>query len=87
MERVFDYEDILNEKKVKLIALKLRKCASMLWVNIVAKRPRKGKAKIRSWDQIRDKLAKFLPSYYFKTTISNFTISIKVRVGRVYAGV
>ena len=34
---------------------------------MVAKRARKGKAKIRSWDQMRDKLkGKFLPSHYIQ---------------------
>ena len=67
VEGVFDYKDISNEKKVKLMALKLCKYVSIQWVNIVAKRARKGKAKIRSWDQIRDKLkAKFLSSHYLQ---------------------
>jgi len=64
VERAFDYKDISDEKKVKLVALKLRKYASIWWANIVAKRARKGKAKIRSCDQMRDKLkAMFLPSH------------------------
>ena len=62
VERVFDYKDIPDEKKVKLVALKLRKYASIWWANLVAKRARKGKGKIRTWAQMRDKLkAKFLP--------------------------
>jgi len=49
------------------MALKLRKYASIWWANLVAKRARKGKAKIHSWDQIRDKLKdKFLPSHYLR---------------------
>jgi len=65
VERVFDYKDIPEEKKVKLVALKLRKYASIWWANVVAKRARKGKAKIRSWEKMRDKLKdKFLPSHY-----------------------
>ena len=67
VERVFDYKDVPDEKKVKLVALKLRKYASIWWANLVAKRARKGKAKIRSWDQMRDKLKdKFLPSHYIQ---------------------
>ena len=37
-ERVFDYKDVLDEKKVKLVALKLRKYASIWWANLVAKK-------------------------------------------------
>ena len=67
VERVFDYKDVPDEKKVKLVALKLRKYASIWWANVVAKRFRKGKSKIRSWDQMRDKLKdKFLPSHYLQ---------------------
>ena len=48
VERVFDYKDVPEEKKVKLVALKLRKYASIWWANVVAKRARKEKAKIHS---------------------------------------
>jgi len=67
VERVFDYKDVPDEKKVKLVALKLRKYASIWWANLVAKRARKDKAKIRSWEQMGDKLKdKFLPSHYIQ---------------------
>jgi len=48
VERVFEFKDILDERKVKLIALKLRNYASIWWSNIVTKRVRKGKWKIRT---------------------------------------
>jgi len=67
VERVFDYKDVPDEKKVNLMALKLRKYASIWWANVVAKRARKGKAKIHSWDQMRDELKdKFLPFHYLQ---------------------
>ena len=67
VERVFDFKDVPDEKKVKLVALKLRKYASIWWANVVANRFRKVKSKIRSWDQMRDKLKdKFLPSHYIQ---------------------
>jgi len=60
-----------NDKKVKLVALKLRKYASIWWNNVLAKRSRKGKHKIRSWRKMRLKLwAKFLPPHYVQ---DNFT--------------
>ena len=65
VEKVFDYKEIPEKKKVTLVALKLRKYASMWWANLVAKRARKGKDKIRSWDQTRNKLKdKCLPPHY-----------------------
>ena len=42
VERVFEYKDIPDNKKVKLVALKLRKYASIWWANLVATRVRKG---------------------------------------------
>jgi len=67
VERIFDYKEIPEKKKVKLVALKLRKYASTWWDNLVAKRARKGKDKIRSWDQMRNKLKdKFLPPHYLQ---------------------
>jgi len=46
-ERVFEFKDVLEEK-VKLDALKPRKYASILWSNLVSKRIRKGKGKIKT---------------------------------------
>ena len=67
VERVFDFKDIPDEKKVKLVALKLRRYASTWWANIVAKRAKKGKSKIRSWRKMKSKLKeKFLPSHYLQ---------------------
>ena len=67
VERVFEYKDIPKDKKVKLVALKLRKYASIWWANLVAKRARNGKGKIRTWAKMKDKLkSKFLPSHYIQ---------------------
>ena len=37
VESVFEYTDILEDKKVKLVALSLRKYASLWWNNLCAK--------------------------------------------------
>ena len=67
VERVFEYKDISEGKKVKLVALKLRKYASIWWSNVVSKRVRKGKSKIKTWEQIKSKRkAKFLPPHYLQ---------------------
>ena len=73
VERVFNYKDILDETKVKPVALKLRKYASVWWANLVAKKARKGKRKICTWAQIRAKLkAKFLPTHYLHDNYLKF---------------
>ena len=67
VERVFEYKDVPNDKKVNLIALKLYKYASIWWSNVLSKRSKKGKGKIRSWRKMKEKLkAKFPPSHYLQ---------------------
>jgi len=51
VERVFEYKDISEDKKVKLIALRFCKYASLWWTNLCAKRVREGKSKIRTWEK------------------------------------
>ena len=55
VERVFKYKEVLNDKKVKLVALKLCKYASVWWSNDEAERARKGKGKIRSLRKMKEK--------------------------------
>ena len=65
VERVFDYKEVPEDKKVKLVALKLRKYASLWWTNLCTKRTRSHKEKIRSWEKMKKKLkARFLPASY-----------------------
>jgi len=65
VERLFEFKDVPKEKKVKLVALRLRKYASLWWTNLCAKRVRERKAKIRTWEKMKAKLkARFLcPTY------------------------
>jgi len=71
VESVFAYEDIPEANKVKLVALRLRKYASNWWANLVAKRVRQGKDKIRTWAKMKSKLkARFLPPTYFQSPYS-----------------
>ena len=46
VERVFEYKDVPDDKKVKLVALRLRKYASLWWNNLCVKRVRNRKSKI-----------------------------------------
>jgi len=71
VERVFDYKDIPEDKRVKLVASKLRKYASIWWANLVAMRVRQGKEKIRTWAKMKSKLkARFLPPTYLQSILS-----------------
>ena len=65
VERVFDFKDIPDEQKVKLVAIKLKKHASIWWENLKKKRAREGKSKIKTWEKMRKQLtSKFLPYHY-----------------------
>nr|GEX01899.1 hypothetical protein [Tanacetum cinerariifolium] len=62
VERIFDLRDIPDNVKVKLVAIKLTKYASLWWEHIQQQRYRNGKHKISSWDKMQRLLrAKFLP--------------------------
>lgn len=62
VERIFDLRDIPDNVKVKLVAIKLKKYASLWWENIQQQRYRNGKHKISSWDKMQRLLrAQFLP--------------------------
>jgi len=65
VERVFECKDIPEDKKVKLVALRLRKYTSRWWTKLYTKRFRERKSKIRTWEKIKSKLkARFLPLAY-----------------------
>ena len=72
VERIFEFKEIPEDKKVKLVALKLQKYASLWWTNLLTKRVRQGKGKIRTWEKMRAKLkARFLPPNYIQ---NNYTL-------------
>ena len=65
VERVFEYKDISKGKKERLVALRLRKYASLWWTNLSAKRVKERKSKIKTWEKMKSKLkARFLPPTY-----------------------
>jgi len=65
VKRIFEYKEVLKDKKVKLVALRLRKYASFWWTKLRAERVRNRKSKIRTWEKIKAKLKSlFLPPIY-----------------------
>ncbi|KAD0267391.1 hypothetical protein E3N88_44532 [Mikania micrantha] len=71
VERVFDYKQTPDEKKVKIVALKFRKYASTWWFNVCSKREKQGKDKVRTWSKMKKLLkCKFMPSYYVQANFS-----------------
>jgi len=67
VERMFEYKEVPEDKKVKLVALKLGKYASLWWTNLCSKRSRNHKSKIRTWKKMKAKLNScFLPQTYIQ---------------------
>ncbi|PKI58108.1 hypothetical protein CRG98_021487 [Punica granatum] len=65
VERVFDFKNISEEKKVKLVTIKLKKHASVWWENLKRCREREGKQRIVTWEKMKQELKKkFLLASY-----------------------
>jgi len=52
VERIFEYKDIPEDQRLKLVALRRRKSAALWWKNFNAKRTRERKSKINTWGKI-----------------------------------
>nr|GEV96079.1 reverse transcriptase domain-containing protein [Tanacetum cinerariifolium] len=65
VEQPDEFIDWLNHLKVKVVAIKLHKYASLWWDHVKQKRRQQGKARIETWDKMKKLLrAKFLPINY-----------------------
>ena len=68
MEKLFDYEETEDEKKVKFAVTKLKGYGLLWWDGVQAKRRKLGKQPIKNWNRMVAKLkSKFLPSNYQQT--------------------
>ncbi|VFQ93661.1 unnamed protein product [Cuscuta campestris] len=67
VECVFDFKDVPEKKKVKIVALKFLKYASTWWSNLSNQRRRENKAPVKTWLKMRSLLKnKFLPEQYVR---------------------
>jgi hypothetical protein len=68
-ERIFNFKDIPDEKKVKLVAIRLTRRAFAGWVQLKMACERSEKGKITSWEKMKKKKLRknFLPFYYVYT--------------------
>ncbi|KAK6915420.1 Retrotransposon gag domain [Dillenia turbinata] len=65
LKRVFDFKDYPEDRKVKLVALKLKKYAQLWWENLKKQRDHEEKWKIKTWEKMKKELKKrFLPENY-----------------------
>ena len=52
LDRYFDYEEIEEDKKVKLAVTRLKSHASLRWDSVQAEMKKKNKLVIKSWDRM-----------------------------------
>jgi hypothetical protein len=68
VEWIFDYKEVPNCMKVKLVAIKLKGRASAWWEQLKRSRDRKGKQKICDCEEMKKKMkGHFLPFEYTHT--------------------
>ena len=62
VEMIFDLKDIPDHLKIKLVAIRLRKHASLCWDHVMKQRENEGKPKIVTWEKMKKLMKrKFLP--------------------------
>ncbi|KAJ0978464.1 hypothetical protein J5N97_013938 [Dioscorea zingiberensis] len=68
VERIFEYKEVPDRQKVKLVAIKLKGLASAWWEQLRRSRDRQGKPKIVDWEKMKKKMkGHFLPFGYTQT--------------------
>ncbi|CAL8156009.1 unnamed protein product [Prunus armeniaca] len=64
---IFDYKEVPNEKKVNIVAIKLRRNASAWWEQLKTRRDSTGKSKIKTWEKMKKELKRiFFPENYIQ---------------------
>jgi len=75
---VFEYKEIPEEHKVKIVVAKLKKHALIWWENLKRKHKCEGKSKIKTWDKMHRKLTrKYLPPQYYQDNFTKKQLSKK----------
>ena len=68
VERIFEYKEVPDRVKVKLVAIKLKGRASAWWEQLKRSWERQGKSKITNWEKMKKKMkGHFLPFGYTQT--------------------
>lgn len=80
---IFDYKEVPNDCKVKIVAIKLKKHASIWWEQQKIWQAYGGKPKIRLWEKMKD-LKKFLSKNYLQETFLKLHFSQEHRLVEEY---
>ena len=65
VDHVFEYYDSPEHKNVKLVAIKMRKSASIWWENLKRQCERNGKKKIQTWEKMKKELKRKYISFNY----------------------
>ena len=69
VERVFEYCDPSEHKKVKLLTIKMCKNASIWWENLKRQCERNGKKKIQTWEKLKKELKRKYLSFNYRKDV------------------
>uniref|UniRef100_A0A2N9H3H4 Integrase catalytic domain-containing protein n=1 Tax=Fagus sylvatica TaxID=28930 RepID=A0A2N9H3H4_FAGSY len=73
IERIFDFKDVPENRKVKVVAIKLRKHASIWWEHLKRQREREGRERITTWVKMKRELKrKYLLDHYKQDAFMKF---------------
>lgn len=73
VETFFEYMNIPEDKRVKLVAYKFKGGASTWWEQLNGNKRRKGKSSIQSWPKMRKLLrSRFLPNDYSRVLFQKY---------------
>ncbi|KAI0514121.1 hypothetical protein KFK09_010155 [Dendrobium nobile] len=74
VERVLEFKEIPADRIVKLVAIKLKRMASLWWENLKRSRNREGKSKIVTWAKMKRELQrKYIPDQYKQEVFLKYT--------------
>nr|GEY03188.1 hypothetical protein [Tanacetum cinerariifolium] len=75
VERTFNYQDVPEDVKVKIVAIKLKRHAFVWWEQLKLRRAHENKSKIRTWEKMKRELQKkFLPDGFRKEIYDVLTL-------------
>jgi hypothetical protein len=73
VERIFDFKDVPENRKVKVVAIKLRKHASIWWEHLKRQRECEGRERITTWAKMKREIKrKYLPDHYKQDAFMKF---------------
>ena len=75
VEEVLEFKEVLENKKVALVATRFRGRVTAWWQQVKLTRVRQGKKKLESWEKLKKHMrATFLPHNYTRLMYQNYRV-------------